>query len=161
MMLGETEFRHQVESTIRPFRDVLLGLFFVSIGMLFDPPRCRRSGTGRCGAPALLLEQGRAGGADRPLTGHRRADRLEDGLAAGGRRRVRLRPAGDRAGAGVIDNEPAQIALTAVLLSMIAGPFLIRYNHALARFCVAAPQRRASRARPRRRFPPRPLCVTT
>ncbi|MGH8558158.1 MAG: cation:proton antiporter, partial [Methylococcales bacterium] len=37
MMLGETEFRHQVEATIRPFRDVLLGLFFVTIGMLFDP----------------------------------------------------------------------------------------------------------------------------
>jgi len=37
MMLGETEFRHQVEATIRPFRDVLLGLFFAGIGMLFDP----------------------------------------------------------------------------------------------------------------------------
>lgn len=37
MMIGETEFRHQVESTIRPFRDVLLGLFFVGIGMRFDP----------------------------------------------------------------------------------------------------------------------------
>jgi monovalent cation:H+ antiporter-2, CPA2 family len=36
MMLGETEFRHQVESSIRPFRDVLLGLFFVGIGMRFD-----------------------------------------------------------------------------------------------------------------------------
>src|SRR5690606_19180110 len=37
MVLGETEFRHQVEAAIRPFRDVLLGLFFVGIGMLFDP----------------------------------------------------------------------------------------------------------------------------
>src|SRR5690606_1664851 len=37
MVLGETEFRHQVEATIRPFRDVLLGLFFIGIGMLFDP----------------------------------------------------------------------------------------------------------------------------
>lgn len=36
MMLGETEFRHQVEAEIRPFRDVLLGLFFVTIGMLLD-----------------------------------------------------------------------------------------------------------------------------
>lgn len=34
IMLGETEFRHQIKSEIRPFRDVLLGLFFVSIGML-------------------------------------------------------------------------------------------------------------------------------
>ncbi len=37
MMLGETEFRHQVESSIRPFRDVLLGLFFIGIGMRFNP----------------------------------------------------------------------------------------------------------------------------
>ncbi|MDX5433964.1 MAG: cation:proton antiporter, partial [Halomonas sp.] len=37
MVLGDTEFRHQVEATIRPFRDVLLGLFFVSIGMLIEP----------------------------------------------------------------------------------------------------------------------------
>lgn len=36
MMLGETTFRHQIEATIKPFRDVLLGLFFISIGMLFD-----------------------------------------------------------------------------------------------------------------------------
>jgi CPA2 family monovalent cation:H+ antiporter-2 len=36
MMLGETEFRHQVEADIRPFRDVLLGLFFITIGMLLD-----------------------------------------------------------------------------------------------------------------------------
>jgi len=36
MMLGETEFRHQIESDLRPFRDVLLGLFFISIGMLVD-----------------------------------------------------------------------------------------------------------------------------
>jgi monovalent cation:H+ antiporter-2, CPA2 family len=36
MILGETEFRHAVEGTIRPFRDVLLGLFFVSVGMLLD-----------------------------------------------------------------------------------------------------------------------------
>jgi len=36
MMLGETEFRHQVEAEIRPFRDVLLGLFFITIGMLLN-----------------------------------------------------------------------------------------------------------------------------
>ncbi|MFC1601959.1 cation:proton antiporter [Pseudomonadota bacterium] len=36
MMLGETEFRHQVEAEIRPFRDLLLGLFFITIGMLLN-----------------------------------------------------------------------------------------------------------------------------
>ncbi len=36
MMLGETEYRHQIEVEIRPFRDVLLGLFFITIGMLLN-----------------------------------------------------------------------------------------------------------------------------
>lgn len=36
MMLGESHFRHQIEAEIRPFRDVLLGIFFVSIGLMID-----------------------------------------------------------------------------------------------------------------------------
>src|SRR5580698_2224337 len=36
MMLAETEYRHQIESVIRPFRDILLGIFFISVGMLLD-----------------------------------------------------------------------------------------------------------------------------
>lgn len=36
LMLAETEFRHQIELEIRPFRDILLGLFFITIGMLAD-----------------------------------------------------------------------------------------------------------------------------
>ena len=39
MMLAETEYRHQIEIDIRPFRDVLLGLFFITVGMLLDVPR--------------------------------------------------------------------------------------------------------------------------
>ncbi len=36
MMLGDTRFRHQLEADIRPFRDLLLGLFFITIGMSVD-----------------------------------------------------------------------------------------------------------------------------
>ncbi|HWS64964.1 MAG TPA: cation:proton antiporter [Steroidobacteraceae bacterium] len=36
MMLAETEFRHQVEATIRSYKEVLLGLFFITVGMLLD-----------------------------------------------------------------------------------------------------------------------------
>jgi CPA2 family monovalent cation:H+ antiporter-2 len=36
MMLAETEFRHQIEATIRSYREILLGLFFITVGMLLD-----------------------------------------------------------------------------------------------------------------------------
>jgi monovalent cation:H+ antiporter-2, CPA2 family len=36
MLISETVYRHQVEADIRPFRDVLLGLFFVTVGMLLN-----------------------------------------------------------------------------------------------------------------------------
>ncbi len=36
MLIAETEFKHQVETDIRPFHDVLLGLFFITVGMRLD-----------------------------------------------------------------------------------------------------------------------------
>ena len=36
MLVAETEYKHQVETDIRPFHDVLLGLFFITIGMMLD-----------------------------------------------------------------------------------------------------------------------------
>lgn len=38
VMLSETEFRYQLEHEMRPFRDVLLAIFFISIGLQFDIP---------------------------------------------------------------------------------------------------------------------------
>jgi len=37
MLISETEYRFQVEQDIKPFRDVLLGLFFITVGMYLDP----------------------------------------------------------------------------------------------------------------------------
>lgn len=36
MMLGESQYRHQLEADIRPFRDILMGLFFITIGMRLE-----------------------------------------------------------------------------------------------------------------------------
>ncbi len=36
MLISETQYRYQVEEDIKPFRDVLLGLFFVTVGMFLD-----------------------------------------------------------------------------------------------------------------------------
>ncbi|GAA5134172.1 monovalent cation:proton antiporter family protein [Thalassotalea piscium] len=36
IMLGESQYKHQLEADIRPYRDILLGLFFVTVGMKFN-----------------------------------------------------------------------------------------------------------------------------
>jgi CPA2 family monovalent cation:H+ antiporter-2 len=36
MMLGESQYKHQLEADIRPFRDILMGLFFITVGMRLD-----------------------------------------------------------------------------------------------------------------------------
>lgn len=141
MVLGETEFRHQVESAIRPFRDVLLGLFFVGIGMLFDPASLPAIWHwALLGAAVLLLSKillvaavVRRSGID----------------AAGAWRTALLLAVGGEFGfallaialdANVVDRHLAQILLTAVLFSMIAAPFLIRYNGAIAAGLTRKPE---------------------
>ena len=46
MLMAETEYKHQVETDIRPFHDVLLGLFFITIGMKLDWRRCSTMAAG-------------------------------------------------------------------------------------------------------------------
>lgn len=159
MMLGETEFRHQIETTIRPFRDVLLGLFFVTIGMLLELP----------GLPAilplallaallLLLSKSlvvaplvRLAGID-----WQTACRTAMALAVGGEFGFALLAIALQQ--QVIAQPLAQFILTAVLLSMVLGPFLIRYSGPLAGY-IYRQQRTASppelTALPPQRQPPR------
>ncbi len=133
MMLGETEFRHQVESSIRPFRDVLLGLFFVGIGMLIDPSTLPRIWHwALLGALLLLLSKVvvvavivRRSGID--TLGSWRTALL---LAVGGEFGFALLAIALES--NVIDPEVGQIVLTSVLFSMIAGVLLIRHNHTIA-----------------------------
>jgi len=133
MMLGETEFRHQVESSIRPFRDVLLGLFFIGIGMLIEPAVLPRIWHWALLGALLLLASKivvvalivRRSGMDTP--GAWRTALL---LAVGGEFGFALLAIA--LDASVIDPQTGQIVLNAVLFSMVAGVLLIRYNRAIA-----------------------------
>jgi CPA2 family monovalent cation:H+ antiporter-2 len=133
MMLGETEFRHQVESSIRPFRDVLLGIFFIGIGMRFDPasipPIWHWALLGALlivvSKTLIVAAMMRRNGID-PVVAWRSGLLL----AVGGEFGLAL--IAIALDAGVIDMALGQIAITAVLLSMIAGAALIRFNHAIA-----------------------------
>ncbi|MGE6106533.1 monovalent cation:proton antiporter-2 (CPA2) family protein [Aeromonas sobria] len=55
MMLGESHYRHQLEVDIKPFRDVLMGLFFVTIGMAMDWLLVVRHGGQLMGFVLLLM----------------------------------------------------------------------------------------------------------
>lgn len=133
MMLGETEFRHQVETAIRPFRDALLGLFFIGIGMLFDLSALPQIWhLALVGAVVLLVAKTllvvpivRLSGID-AFT----AWRCALVLAVGGEFGFALLAIAYDA--GVIAGTSEQVALMSVLLSMIAAPFLIRHNEQLA-----------------------------
>jgi len=140
MMLGETEFRHQVESSMRPFRDVLLGLFFVGIGMRIDPSLIPSIGHwALLGALLILLSKilivafvVRRSGIDALM-----AWRTGLLLAVGGEFGFALLAIG--LDANVVDPHLGQIAMTSVLLSLVAGSLLIRFNHSIAQWLVTTP----------------------
>ncbi len=144
MMLGETAFRHQIESTIRPFRDVLLGLFFITIGMLLDvsalPGIWHLAAIGAVAFVAfkfvLVLLIVRLAGIERMT-----AARIAVILAIGGEFGFALLAIGLSEGA--IAEPQAQVLLTAVLFSIIAAPLLIRANGRIARMLFAEPVARS------------------
>jgi monovalent cation:H+ antiporter-2, CPA2 family len=148
MVLGETEFRHQVDSTIRPFRDVLLGLFFIGIGMLVDPAALASVWHwGLLGAAVLLVVKTLLVTLVVARTGEDTGNAWRTGLllAVGGEFGFALLALGMQS--DIVEPRLGQIVLTSVLLSMIAGPALIRHNHAIAR-ALSPPRRRADSIEP-------------
>ena len=56
VLLAESEYRHQIEADIQPFRGLLLGLFFMSVGMSLDPDAITsNAGSVTLGVVGLLL----------------------------------------------------------------------------------------------------------
>ena len=126
MLISETEYRYQVEEDIKPFRDVLLGLFFITVGMLLDPVLVAREFWSVLvflvlllgGKLALIGALSRAFGAN-PGT----ALRVGLALGQGGEFGFVLLAI---AGRESIAPEPVmQALLAAMVLSMLAAPFLI------------------------------------
>ncbi len=147
MMLGETEFRYQIEADIRPFQDVLLGVFFISIGMRLDllglPPVLPVVVVLALALMAfkVLLIAGLA-----RVSGMGDETGLRTGviLAQGGEfGLVLLSMVAD---VRLLAPELTQILLSTVLLSMVATPLLVRYNAAVARHLWPGKFRNETRA---------------
>jgi CPA2 family monovalent cation:H+ antiporter-2 len=134
MLISETEYRYQVEEDIKPFRDVLLGLFFVTIGMLLDLQSVI-SGFGWVLLVLLILLPFKAAVVTllaRWFSGNWGASiRSGLGLAQAGEFGfVLLTLAG---GAHLLPAEVMQNVLAAMLISMLTAPFLIQHAEAIVR----------------------------
>ncbi|MGH8131380.1 MAG: cation:proton antiporter [Steroidobacteraceae bacterium] len=137
MMLAETEYRYQVEAGIRPFRDTLLGLFFVTVGMQLDVPGLFRQWPVVIAllVGLLMLKTAIIMLAARPFAGQWfKALRTGIVLSQGGEFGFALL-------ALLLQNrlvgaEVTQPLLAAITLSMFVSPFLIRHNKRIARLLL-------------------------
>lgn len=141
MMLGETEYRHQIEADIRPFQDVLLGLFFITVGMRVDLlsllPQLHW-----VVASAILLILIKAGIILLLVV------KTRGSLATAFRSGLLLAQGGEfgfvlldlSLQSSLIAGEAGQMLFAAIIISMAISPFLIRYNGWLAeKFCQLRP----------------------
>jgi CPA2 family monovalent cation:H+ antiporter-2 len=135
MLISETRFRYQVESDIAAFRDILMGLFFITIGMLLDFQAVySQFGTIFLIVVALILFKALVVA----LLAY--AFKFESGVAV--RAGVTLAQAGEFSFVVIalglehhlISNGVLQVVLASSLLSMLAAPFIIQRNLRIAEF---------------------------
>jgi monovalent cation:H+ antiporter-2, CPA2 family len=130
MLVAETEYKHQVETDIRPFHDVLLGLFFITIGMKLDwRPVLEQWPL------VLLLTLGPVLAKFLLVAALARLFRAPPGVAL--RTGLYLAQAGEfgfvlltlGADGGLVAPEWMSPILASMVLSMLATPFLILYSN--------------------------------
>ena len=138
MIISETEFRHQVEADIRPFQDVLLGLFFITIGMRLDI-----SVLPQIWYWVLLLVTAIVVFKTLLIMGLAMLAKIEQGVAL--RTGLALAQAGEfgfvmlslATDYKLLGGPVSQIVLASAILSMSLSPLLIRYSGALAKRFLA------------------------
>ncbi len=145
MLISETRYRYQVESDIAPFRDILLGLFFISVGMLLDFNYLLQ----HIGLVLLLLA-GFIVFKALVVAVLVRAFGFETGV--GIRTGIVLAQAGEFSFVilalgleqNLIGGNELQLMLAATLLSMVFAAFVIPYNGRIARKLVKSYTRNSS-----------------
>jgi CPA2 family monovalent cation:H+ antiporter-2 len=134
MLLAETHYRHQVAADIQPFRGLLLGLFFMSVGMSVDLGLMGSKAGLVIGLAAglIVLKAAILSGLGL-IAGVRPAQALNLGvlLSQGGEFAFVL--LGAALGAGVVSGGIAHLLVVVVALTMMATPFLAMLGRLLER----------------------------
>ncbi|MBV1787242.1 cation:proton antiporter [Marinobacterium sp. D7] len=141
MMLGESHYKHQLEADIRPFRDVLLGLFFVTVGMQLNLQTLIDNwywvilltlGLMLLKAAIIALVTGRLN------RDSRSALRAGLCLSQGGEFGFALLALG--LSHAMIDSELNAMITSTIILSMILTPTLIHFNGSISAKLLKQPQ---------------------
>jgi len=139
MLIGETEYRYQVEEDIKPFRDVLLGLFFVAIGMRLNVPQIADQAPLVAGILlALVVSKLAIVGIASRLMGSSPGTALRSGLwlCAGGEFGfVILARSGD---VSLLPPGVLQPVLAAMVLSLLLAPLIVHFSDRLVFRFVAS-----------------------
>jgi CPA2 family monovalent cation:H+ antiporter-2 len=132
MLIAETEYRHQVEEDIRPFREVLLGLFFVTLGMRLDLGTVVSNLSLVLAVVAVLIafKFATVAGLAR-VFGAGPGAALRTGLALAQAGEFGLVLMVQAQSLALLDRDFSQILVAAMLLSMLAAPFIIRSSDKL------------------------------
>ena len=133
MLIAETEYRHQVEEDIRPFREVLLGLFFVTMGMRLDLGTVAANFSLTLALAALLVvfKFTLVAGLAR-LFGAGPGAAVRTGLALAQVGEFGLVLMVLAQSVALLDRDFSQLLVAAMLLSMLAAPFAIQASDRLA-----------------------------
>lgn len=134
MLISETRYRYQVESDIASFRDILMGLFFISVGMLFDfNYLIQNIGLVLSLLISFVLFKAFVIAVLTRFFGFEWGVGIRTGiiLAQAGEFGFVILTLG--LGRSLIGGDELQLVLSASLLSMIIAPFIIQYNGRIAR----------------------------
>jgi CPA2 family monovalent cation:H+ antiporter-2 len=132
-LISETEYRYQVEEDIKPFRDVLLGLFFVTIGMLLDVRAVFDNAWVSVLLVALVLLKTLLIIGLSLLFGNNSGVALRTGLALGACGEFGFVLLSNANNLGLIEPQALQPVLAAMVLSMLIAPFIIERSEAIVR----------------------------
>lgn len=134
MLISETEYRYQVEDDIKPFRDILLGLFFITIGMLLDIQVVIENflWVAIILLTLIVVKVALISGLSR-LFGEEPDVAVRTGLnlAQGGEFGFVLLAQASMS--GLVENAILQPVLAAMVLSMLLAPFMIEYSEWIVR----------------------------
>lgn len=132
-LISETEYRYQVEEDIKPFRDVLLGLFFVTIGMLLDARVVIDNVWVSVLLVALVVLKTLLIVGLSLLFGNNSGVALRTGLALGACGEFGFVLLSSANNLGLIEPHALQPVLAAMVLSMLIAPFIIERSEAIVR----------------------------